>query len=51
MMVVLMNYIFQLKSFLEKDIKGLFGDVVDVIKESVEVIDVMKPIYNFKASE
>ena len=26
-------------------------DIVDVIKESVEVIDVMKPIYNFKASE
>ena len=26
-------------------------DIIDVIKESVEVIDVMKPIYNFKASE
>ena len=26
-------------------------DVIDVIKESVDVIDVMKPIYNFKASE
>ena len=25
-------------------------DIVDVIKESVEIIDVMKPIYNFKAS-
>ena len=27
------------------------GDIIDVIKESVDVIDVMKPIYNFKASE
>ncbi len=26
-------------------------DIIDVIKESVEVIDIMKPIYNFKASE
>jgi RNA-splicing ligase RtcB len=26
-------------------------DIIDVIKESVEVIDVMKPIYNFKASD
>ena len=26
-------------------------DIIDVIQESVEVIDVMKPIYNFKASE
>ena len=26
-------------------------DIVDVIRESVDVIDVMKPIYNFKASE
>lgn len=26
-------------------------DIIDVIKESVEVIDVMKPLYNFKASE
>ena len=25
-------------------------DIIDVIEESVEVIDVMKPIYNFKAS-
>ncbi|WP_029319626.1 RNA-splicing ligase RtcB [Butyrivibrio sp. AE3004] len=24
-------------------------DIIDVIKESVEIIDVMKPIYNFKA--
>ncbi len=26
-------------------------DILDVIQESVEVIDIMKPIYNFKASE
>ena len=26
-------------------------DIIDVIKESVDVIDIMKPIYNFKASE
>lgn len=26
-------------------------DIIDVIKESVNVIDVMKPIYNFKATE
>ncbi len=26
-------------------------DIIDVIKESVDVIDVMKPIYNFKASD
>ena len=26
-------------------------DIIDVIKESVDVIDVMKPIYNFKVSE
>ncbi len=26
-------------------------DILDVIRESVEIIDVMKPIYNFKASE
>ncbi|WP_026488151.1 RNA-splicing ligase RtcB [Butyrivibrio sp. XBB1001] len=25
-------------------------DIIDVIKESVEIIDVMKPIYNFKVS-
>jgi len=24
-------------------------DIIDVIQESVEIIDVMKPIYNFKA--
>ena len=26
-------------------------DIIDVIRESVDVIDVMKPIYNYKASE
>lgn len=30
--------------------KSLY-DIIDVIKESVDVIDVMKPIYNFKASD
>ena len=27
------------------------GDIIDVIRETVDIIDVMKPIYNFKASE
>lgn len=27
------------------------GDIIDVIKESVDVVEIMKPIYNFKASE
>ena len=26
-------------------------DIIDVIRESVEVIDIMKPVYNFKASD
>lgn len=26
-------------------------DIIDVIRESVDVIEVMKPIYNYKASE
>lgn len=26
-------------------------DIIDVIKDSVDVIDIMKPIYNFKASD
>ena len=26
-------------------------DIIDVIRESVNVIDVMKPVYNFKASD
>ena len=25
-------------------------DIIDVIRETVDVIDVMKPIYNFKAN-
>ena len=25
-------------------------NIIDVIRESVDVIDVMKPVYNFKAS-
>lgn len=27
------------------------GDILDVIRESVDVVDVMKPVYNFKASD
>ncbi|MBP5609122.1 MAG: RtcB family protein [Lachnospiraceae bacterium] len=27
------------------------ADIIDVIKESVDVIEVMKPVYNFKASD
>jgi len=27
------------------------GDIIDVIRDSVDIIDVMKPIYNFKASD
>lgn len=27
------------------------ADIIDVIKESVDIIDIMKPIYNFKASD
>ncbi len=27
------------------------SDIIDVIRESVDVIDVMKPVYNFKASD
>lgn len=27
------------------------GDIIDVIRESVDVIDIMKPVYNFKASD
>ena len=26
-------------------------DIIDVIRESVDVIDIMKPVYNFKASD
>ena len=28
-----------------------FKDIIDVIRESVDVIEILKPIYNFKASE
>lgn len=24
-------------------------DIIDVIKDSVDIIDIMKPVYNFKA--
>ena len=27
------------------------GDIIDVIQDSVDVIDIMKPIYNFKAAD
>ncbi len=27
------------------------SDIIEVIKESVDIIDIMKPVYNFKASE
>ena len=27
------------------------ADIIDVIRESVDVIDIMKPVYNFKASD
>ena len=27
------------------------ADIVDVIRESVDIIEVLKPIYNFKASD
>lgn len=26
-------------------------DIIDVIRESVDIVDVLKPIYNFKSSE
>ena len=25
-------------------------DIIDVIRESVDVVDIMKPVYNFKAA-
>ena len=28
-----------------------FADIIDVIRDSVEIIDIMKPVYNFKASD
>ena len=27
------------------------ADIIDVIEDSVDIIDIMKPIYNFKASD
>lgn len=27
------------------------ADIIDVIRDSVEIIDIMKPVYNFKASD
>ena len=27
------------------------GDIIDVIHEAVDVIEVLKPVYNFKASD
>lgn len=27
------------------------ADIIDVIRESVDIINIMKPIYNFKASD
>lgn len=26
-------------------------DIIDVIRDSVDILDVMRPVYNFKASE
>ena len=26
-------------------------DILDVVQEAVDVIDILKPVYNFKASE
>ena len=26
-------------------------DIIDVIRESVEILDIMKPVYNFKAAD
>ncbi len=27
------------------------ADIIDMIGESVDIIDIMKPVYNFKASD
>ena len=27
------------------------SDIIDVIRDTVDIIDVMKPVYNFKAAE
>ena len=26
-------------------------DIIDVIRESVDIVDIMKPVYNFKAQD
>ena len=26
-------------------------DIVDVIRDTVDILDIMKPVYNFKASD
>ena len=26
------------------------GEIIDVIRDSVDIVDIMKPIYNFKAN-
>ena len=26
-------------------------DIIDVIRDSVDILDIMKPVYNFKASD
>ena len=26
-------------------------DIIDVIRDSVDILDIMKPVYNFKATE
>lgn len=45
----------QLKCYRSlKDAKRLersLADIIDVIRDSVEIIDIMKPVYNFKASD
>ena len=28
-----------------------FDDIIDVIRDCVDIIDIMKPVYNFKASD
>ena len=47
------NYLFGYEDTLDEAPMAYkrLEDIIDVIKESVDVIDVMKPIYNFKASE
>ena len=27
------------------------NDIIDVIRDTVDILDIMKPVYNFKASE